>query len=100
MATDGAMAVSSPKGEGNKKEKAPKSLASPRSSSGGGGGLCLCSPTTHQGSFRCRFHRSLSTSWMRRSKSMPSSTSTSNPSSFSPPPPPLLLPKPLEAAQN
>ncbi|RDX66230.1 hypothetical protein CR513_55023, partial [Mucuna pruriens] len=38
-------------------------------------GQCLCSPTTHQGSFRCRFHRSVTSSssssppsWMKRSK--------------------------------
>ncbi|KAG0482507.1 hypothetical protein HPP92_010591 [Vanilla planifolia] len=36
---------------------------------------CLCSPTTHQGSFRCRYHRSLSSAWFRRSKSMPSAAS-------------------------
>nr|KYP61610.1 hypothetical protein KK1_016106 [Cajanus cajan] len=34
-------------------------------------GQCLCSPTTHEGSFRCRFHRSSVTpsssppSWMK-----------------------------------
>ncbi|KAL4328747.1 hypothetical protein HN51_035825 [Arachis hypogaea] len=26
-----------------------------------GRGQCLCSPTTHEGSFRCRFHRSSAT---------------------------------------
>ena len=46
---------------------------------GGGGGLqrqpsmtknnCLCSPTTHSGSFRCRLHRSPS---LQRTKSMES----------------------------
>ncbi|CAO2841505.1 unnamed protein product [Amaranthus hypochondriacus] len=37
-----------------------------------GGGQCLCSPTTHQGSFRCRLHRSNSSAWMmKRSNSMP-----------------------------
>ncbi|KNA13039.1 hypothetical protein SOVF_119870 [Spinacia oleracea] len=36
------------------------------------GGHCLCSPTTHQGSFRCRFHRSNASTWMmKRSNSMP-----------------------------
>ncbi|KAG5041679.1 hypothetical protein AAZX31_05G216400 [Glycine max] len=35
-------------------------------------GQCLCSPTTHEGSFRCRFHRSVAASssppsWMKRS---------------------------------
>ncbi|XP_020233261.1 uncharacterized protein LOC109813480 [Cajanus cajan] len=37
-------------------------------------GQCLCSPTTHEGSFRCRLHRgptSSPTNWMKRSKSMP-----------------------------
>ncbi|KAG7021282.1 hypothetical protein SDJN02_17970, partial [Cucurbita argyrosperma subsp. argyrosperma] len=34
-------------------------------------GQCLCSPTMHQGSFRCRLHRSTSSAWMKRSKSMP-----------------------------
>ncbi|GFS41002.1 hypothetical protein Acr_00g0071670 [Actinidia rufa] len=37
------------------------------------GQQCLCSPTTHQGSFRCRFHRPGSTAWFKRSKSMPNS---------------------------
>ncbi|KAL4572203.1 hypothetical protein LXL04_018973 [Taraxacum kok-saghyz] len=43
------------------------SVTSPR------GQLCLCSPTTHQGSFRCKFHRQGSTTggWFSRSKSMP-----------------------------
>ncbi|GAU39261.1 hypothetical protein TSUD_72000 [Trifolium subterraneum] len=41
------------------------------------GQQCLCSPTTHEGSFRCRFHRSRTFSsstpppWMKRTKSMP-----------------------------
>ncbi|KAG5564680.1 hypothetical protein RHGRI_000761 [Rhododendron griersonianum] len=39
------------------------------------GGQCLCSPTTHKGSFRCRFHRSTTTTppppWFKRSNSMP-----------------------------
>ncbi|KAK4397034.1 hypothetical protein Sango_1540000 [Sesamum angolense] len=49
-------AATSPKGE---------SVVSPR-------GQCLCSPTTHQGSFRCRFHRSTAKpEWFKRSKSMP-----------------------------
>ncbi|CAL0312472.1 unnamed protein product [Lupinus luteus] len=44
-------------------------------------GHCLCSPTTHEGSFRCRLHRSSGTGtgtgssstqppWMKRSKSI------------------------------
>ncbi|KAL9226365.1 hypothetical protein vseg_002188 [Gypsophila vaccaria] len=37
---------------------------------------CLCSPTTHVGSFRCRLHRSPS---LQRTKSMdPSPSSTNN----------------------
>ncbi|KAJ7969624.1 Peroxiredoxins prx-1 prx-2 prx-3 [Quillaja saponaria] len=32
---------------------------------------CLCSPTTHQGSFRCRFHRTKGSAWLKRSSSMP-----------------------------
>ncbi|KAL7588350.1 hypothetical protein Lser_V15G39138 [Lactuca serriola] len=67
--------------------------------SGGGGGnggssnsprgqLCLCSPTTHQGSFRCKFHRQGSTTsgWFSRSKSMPPARNdnTNNASNFSP----------------
>ncbi|KAI3870350.1 hypothetical protein MKW92_000984 [Papaver armeniacum] len=36
---------------------------------------CLCSPTTHQGSFRCKYHRSLSSTWrMKRSNSLPASS--------------------------
>ncbi|KAI8571015.1 hypothetical protein RHMOL_Rhmol01G0083800 [Rhododendron molle] len=46
------------------------------------GGQCLCSPTTHKGSFRCRFHRSTTTSppppWFKRSKSMPPDRSVEN----------------------
>ncbi|KVI11612.1 hypothetical protein Ccrd_009977 [Cynara cardunculus var. scolymus] len=66
---------------------------------GGGGGsggsmnsprgqLCLCSPTTHQGSFRCKFHRQASTTvgWFSRSKSMPPTrnNNTNHASSISP----------------
>ncbi|KAK8523142.1 hypothetical protein V6N13_113098 [Hibiscus sabdariffa] len=47
------------------------------------GGQCLCSPTTHRGSFRCKFHRASASAWMmKRSKSMPTNN-TSMPS-FSP----------------
>ncbi|GAA0176275.1 hypothetical protein LIER_42052 [Lithospermum erythrorhizon] len=39
------------------------------------GGYCLCSPTKHEGSFRCKFHRSNNktdySSWFKRSNSMP-----------------------------
>ncbi|PWA46727.1 hypothetical protein CTI12_AA505590 [Artemisia annua] len=62
---------------------------------GGGGSVnspkgqfCLCSPTTHQGSFRCKFHRQESKTggWFSRSKSMPPirKDNTSNASNFPP----------------
>ncbi|KAE8658133.1 hypothetical protein F3Y22_tig00116974pilonHSYRG00013 [Hibiscus syriacus] len=68
MASRGNIAVSaSPKGSNNASEAA----------NSGRGGQCLCSPTTHQGSFRCKFHRSTSSSWkMKRSQSMPASNSS------------------------
>ncbi|GAB4852575.1 hypothetical protein Ancab_016788 [Ancistrocladus abbreviatus] len=38
---------------------------------------CLCSPTTHEGSFKCRLHRSKASPWMmRRSKSTPASAAS------------------------
>ncbi|OIW15991.1 hypothetical protein TanjilG_04526 [Lupinus angustifolius] len=64
---------------------------SPKSDGGSGGRRvaslskgqqCLCSPTTHEGSFRCRFHRlagssnSSTSPWMKRSKSMPANKAT------------------------
>ncbi|KAK7380010.1 hypothetical protein VNO78_32336 [Psophocarpus tetragonolobus] len=66
-----------------------KVSTSPKSDSGSGGGVagslgkgqCLCSPTTHEGSFRCRLHRGPSASppnWMKRSKSMPANKSVSS----------------------
>ncbi|KAK4415513.1 hypothetical protein Salat_2658700 [Sesamum alatum] len=62
-------AVTSPKGEG---------VVSPR-------GQCLCSPTTHQGSFRCRFHRSTAKpEWFKRSKSMPAADTARGSDSVSP----------------
>ncbi|KAE8666857.1 hypothetical protein F3Y22_tig00112488pilonHSYRG00017 [Hibiscus syriacus] len=68
MDSRGIIAVStSPKGGNNASEAANT----------GKGGQCLCSPTTHQGSFRCKFHRSNSSSWkMKRSQSMPASGSS------------------------
>ncbi|KAJ6850394.1 uncharacterized protein M6B38_264965 [Iris pallida] len=87
-------ASSSPKGTAATKKEP---LASPRgggAAGGGGGGgsglQCLCSPTTHQGSFRCRFHRSgASSTRMLRSKSMPPSMKSAT----------IPLPaKPLETA--
>ncbi|KAH0459166.1 hypothetical protein IEQ34_011980 [Dendrobium chrysotoxum] len=59
------------------KKPAPVAPPSPRSAGGSVGGQCLCSPTTHQGSFRCRYHRSMSSAWLRRSNSMPSAASKS-----------------------
>lgn len=76
------MASSSPKdGAKNDRQVLISSSSSPKSPIGGGvGGQCLCSPTTHQGSFRCRFHRSSPSTWMmNRSKSMPSSAKSSKP---------------------
>ncbi|KAG2713159.1 hypothetical protein I3843_04G153700 [Carya illinoinensis] len=67
MASNGSLTVStSPKsGKGDQGAGVPSS--SPK-------GQCLCSPTKHQGSFRCRIHRS-SANWMKRSNSMPANTS-------------------------
>uniref|UniRef100_A0A9I9CJK2 Serine-rich protein-like protein n=1 Tax=Cucumis melo TaxID=3656 RepID=A0A9I9CJK2_CUCME len=65
MASDGSLGVSvstSPK-HANRDAETMRS-SSPK-------GQCLCSPTMHQGSFRCRLHRSTSSAWMKRSKSMP-----------------------------
>ncbi|KAA0046595.1 hypothetical protein E5676_scaffold596G00570 [Cucumis melo var. makuwa] len=45
---------------------------------------CLCSPTTHPGSFRCRLHRSNSLPWSRQSKSTAASADASNTSDLSP----------------
>ncbi|CAK9150883.1 unnamed protein product [Ilex paraguariensis] len=72
MASHGGITVttSSPKG-GSGRESLSGSVNSPK-------GQCLCSPTTHKGSFRCRFHRSSSTAWLKRSKSMPPSDSVSS----------------------
>ncbi|XWS72012.1 hypothetical protein CRYUN_Cryun02cG0004200 [Craigia yunnanensis] len=69
MASHGNVTVStSPKGSNVSEAAVPAN--SPK------GGQCLCSPTTHQGSFRCRFHRSRSSAWMKRSKSMPANNSS------------------------
>ncbi|GMN50511.1 hypothetical protein TIFTF001_019680 [Ficus carica] len=40
------------------------------------GQYCLCSPTSHPGSFRCRFHRSQAS--MKRSNSMPANKSVAS----------------------
>ncbi|OMO58022.1 hypothetical protein COLO4_34910 [Corchorus olitorius] len=72
MASHGNITIStSPKGGSNSEAAVPAN--SPK---GGAGGQCLCSPTTHQGSFRCRFHRSKSSSWMKRSNSMPANSAS------------------------
>ncbi|PSS01871.1 hypothetical protein CEY00_Acc23228 [Actinidia chinensis var. chinensis] len=80
MASNGRITVTttSPKGSGGKGSDA---IRSPK-----GGGQCLCSPTTHQGSFRCRFHRSTSTTtaWFKRSNSMPSDNSKDTSLSLAP----------------
>ncbi|CAK9329364.1 unnamed protein product [Citrullus colocynthis] len=47
-------------------------------------GQCLCSPTTHPGSFRCRLHRSNSLPWSRQSKSAAASADASHTSDLSP----------------
>lgn len=47
-------------------------------------GPCLCSPTTHPGSFRCRLHRSNSLPWTRHSKSTASSADAHHTSDLSP----------------
>nr|GLL27682.1 hypothetical protein TorRG33x02_095840 [Ipomoea trifida] len=58
---------------------ATATITSPKSADGDApansrkGNHCLCSPTTHQGSFRCRLHRAGPTpsEWFKRSNSMP-----------------------------
>ncbi|ESW24817.1 hypothetical protein PHAVU_004G162800 [Phaseolus vulgaris] len=68
--------------QGNKLTVSTSPKSDSGSGGGGGGGAagslpkgpCLCSPTTHEGSFRCRLHRGPTaspTNWMKRSKSMP-----------------------------
>ncbi|KAF5742963.1 hypothetical protein HS088_TW09G01025 [Tripterygium wilfordii] len=73
MASDGSNKVTNINTEGNHKGEAMTVVTSTSSSPKG---QCLCSPTTHQGSFRCRFHRSNSSAWMKRSNSMPSNNSS------------------------
>ncbi|KAK1317222.1 hypothetical protein QJS10_CPA05g01360 [Acorus calamus] len=63
------LVIEPPKSAKEEPESASAASSSPIK---GGSRHCLCSPTTHEGSFRCRFHRS--SNWMRRSKSMPRST--------------------------
>ncbi|CAI0389944.1 unnamed protein product [Linum tenue] len=44
---------------------------------GGGGGMmrwCVCSPTTHPGSFRCRYHRAVYVWGAAASRSMATAT--------------------------
>ncbi|EXB37025.1 hypothetical protein L484_020811 [Morus notabilis] len=68
MASNGGLTVSTPSPKSGSGE-AP-AANSPK------GQYCLCSPTSHQGSFRCRFHRSLAT--MKRSNSMPANKSVAS----------------------
>uniref|UniRef100_A0A2P2LDI8 Peroxiredoxins prx-1 prx-2 prx-3 n=1 Tax=Rhizophora mucronata TaxID=61149 RepID=A0A2P2LDI8_RHIMU len=71
MASPSITISTSPK-SGNGEGTTAAQSSSPR-------GQCLCSPTTHQGSFRCRLHRSRSSSaWMTRSKSMPENNSVTS----------------------
>ncbi|OAY64284.1 hypothetical protein ACMD2_24081 [Ananas comosus] len=65
--------MSSPAGEGSKKELAAESKAATVSSQTTHARRCLCSPTKHRGSFRCRLHRSSSSARLLRSMSMPAS---------------------------
>ncbi|KAK4280871.1 hypothetical protein QN277_012433 [Acacia crassicarpa] len=57
-------------------------VTSPKSDNNGGAaspsskGQCLCSPTTHPGSFRCRFHRS--SSMKRQSSILPAAVHNSH----------------------
>jgi hypothetical protein len=63
----------SPKHQGSNNNS--KMIGSDPNGTPKGGGpprQCLCSPTMHKGSFRCRLHRSLPS--LYRSKSTPSST--------------------------
>ncbi|OAY53736.1 hypothetical protein MANES_03G019700v8 [Manihot esculenta] len=66
MASHSSIAVSTSPKSSAEGEGATAASISPK-------GQCLCSPTTHQGSFRCRFHRATSSKspGMKRSKSMP-----------------------------
>ncbi|KAJ6295858.1 hypothetical protein OIU78_023813 [Salix suchowensis] len=66
MASHGNLNISTSPESGNGEGVGAAGSGSPK-------GQCLCSPTTHQGSFRCRLHRSRSSaaSMMKRSKSMP-----------------------------
>ncbi|KAL5768858.1 hypothetical protein ACOSP7_015404 [Xanthoceras sorbifolium] len=86
MASHGSSSISiNTNSSSPKSGKSEGGSAGPAGSSPKGGGQCLCSPTTHQGSFRCRFHRlsgSSPPSIMKRSKSMPSNQNSV--ASFSP----------------
>ncbi|KAL3501129.1 hypothetical protein ACH5RR_035578 [Cinchona calisaya] len=75
---------------GEAKMTLPVEAASAGAATGGGGGglarqgsvtknNCLCSPTTHAGSFRCRLHRSPPS--LQRTKSIDSSTALQDPQS-------------------
>ncbi|KAF9662512.1 hypothetical protein SADUNF_Sadunf18G0060900 [Salix dunnii] len=66
MASHGNLNISTSPESGNGEGVGAVASGSPK-------GQCLCSPTTHQGSFRCRLHRSRSSAapTMKRSNSMP-----------------------------
>jgi len=67
MASHGKLSISTSPESGNGERSSAVASSSPK-------GQCLCSPTTHQGSFRCRLHRAPRSSaapMMKRSKSMP-----------------------------
>ncbi|KAJ6862951.1 hypothetical protein NC652_039734 [Populus alba x Populus x berolinensis] len=67
MASHGKLSISTSPKSGNGERSSAVASSSPK-------GQCLCSPTTHQGSFRCRLHRSSRSSaapMMKRSNSMP-----------------------------
>ncbi|KAJ4752971.1 serine-rich protein-like protein [Rhynchospora pubera] len=65
-------AQQSPKDQGSISSNNNKIGLNPNSTLKGGETRrqCLCSPTTHKGSFRCRLHRSVTS--MYRTKSIPS----------------------------
>ncbi|CAI7736039.1 unnamed protein product [Closterium sp. NIES-53] len=57
-----------------KSPKSTKSLTSPssdRNAKNSPRAVCLCAPTNHPGSFRCRFHRARSVSSQKAASSEP-----------------------------
>ncbi|MFS7945101.1 hypothetical protein Hanom_Chr06g00520021 [Helianthus anomalus] len=63
--------ISSPRAKGGKEDASGGGDDSGSSVNSPRGQLCLCSPTTHQGSFRCKFHRQGTKNEFSRSQSMP-----------------------------